>query len=335
MASFNFLERRSPIKPIMPTPRPRRTARDVLTPESLRLLAEIARLGGLAQAARANGLAPSALSHRLRGIEDALDVLLFDRRAKRLQPTPAGAELLREGTQMLAALDTLAQRVRRVASGWEAQFTIAVDAIIVKSTVLELCERLLQTDCPTQLRLRDETLSGTLEALTSGAADLALGVAEGLPPDGLNSLALGEVEFVFAVAPHHPLARGSSPLGDAQIAPHRVVAVADSATRGRGLSIGLQSGQAVFTVATMRDKLDAQLRGLGCGWLPRPLAQAFLTSGRLVARPTEQPPRVVGVHALWRAAPAAQMGATLRWWVAALQAPATRSALLQRAGVTA
>ena len=39
------------------------------------------------------------------------------------------------------------------------------------------------------------------------------------------------------------------------------------------LSYGLLGGQDVFTVATMQDKLDAQLRGLGSGgraaWMPR------------------------------------------------------------------
>ncbi len=35
----------------------------------------------------------------------------------------------------------LAQRVKRVATGWEPQFTIAVDGIIDKLTVMELCEQ--------------------------------------------------------------------------------------------------------------------------------------------------------------------------------------------------
>ena len=42
---------------------------------------------------------------------------------------------------------------------------------------MELCESFFALGPPTRLRLRDETLSGTLEALTSGQADLAIGVA--------------------------------------------------------------------------------------------------------------------------------------------------------------
>jgi hypothetical protein len=57
-----------------------------------------------------------------------LDVLLFDRRSRRAQLTPAGAELLRAGEHLLLELDAVAQRVQRIATGWEAQLTIAADA---------------------------------------------------------------------------------------------------------------------------------------------------------------------------------------------------------------
>lgn len=307
------------------TPQPAHT---VLTPDTLSLLADVARLGSLAAAARARGMAPSALTYRVRQVEDALDVLLFDRRSRHARPTAAGTELLREGQNVLGALDALAQRVRRVATGWEATFTIAVDSIIVKATVLDLCEKLLAQQPPTRLRLRDETLTGTLEALTSGAADLALGVADGLHGDAIGSVPLGEVAFVFAVAPHHPLARHTAPLSDPQIAQHRVVAVADTVSRGQGMTLGLLNGQDVLTVATMQDKLEAQLRGLGCGSLPVALAQPYLDSGRLVACATLTPPRSVQVRAAWRHQ--GQPGLALQWWQQALASPPTRSALLDR-----
>jgi DNA-binding transcriptional LysR family regulator len=44
---------------------------------------------------------PSALTYRVRQIEDALDVLLFDRSVAPGPLTAAGAELLREGDRLL------------------------------------------------------------------------------------------------------------------------------------------------------------------------------------------------------------------------------------------
>ena len=72
-------------------------ARDVLTPESLNMLQTIARLGSFAAAARDMGLVPSALSYRVRQMEDTLDVLLFDRSSRQARLTAAGEELLSEG----------------------------------------------------------------------------------------------------------------------------------------------------------------------------------------------------------------------------------------------
>eukprot|EP01041_Mallomonas_annulata_P023647 gene23647-44210_t len=71
--------------------------RDVLTPDALGMLDAIHRTGSMAAAARELGLVPSAVTYRVRQVEDALDVLLFDRSSRQAQLTQAGKELLREG----------------------------------------------------------------------------------------------------------------------------------------------------------------------------------------------------------------------------------------------
>src|SRR5665811_432356 len=152
--------------------------RSALTPESIGLIDAVHRSGSMAAAARALGVVPSALTYRIRQVEDALDVLLFDRSSRQAKLTEAGAELLREGARLLEEIDAVANRVKRVATGWEPQFTIAVDSIISKATVMELCESFFSLNPPTRIKLRDETLSGTLEALALGQADLALGVTD-------------------------------------------------------------------------------------------------------------------------------------------------------------
>ena len=306
------------------------TARDVLTPDALAMLQTIAATGSFAAAARDLGVVPSALTYRVRQIEDALDVLLYDRSSRQARLTEAGAELLREGGRLLADIDAVANRVKRVATGWEPQLTIAVDSIISKATVMELCESFFTLNPPTRIKLRDETLSGTLEALTSGQADLALGVADAGTSAGIHSKPLGDVSFVYAVAPHHPLATAPEPLKDELIRQHRAIAVADTITRGGGLTIGLLGGQDVFTVATMKDKLDAQLRGLGSGFVPECMAGAFIETGRLVVRQVERPQRIIRVNYAWRSVAKSGHGRALAWWLEQLESTATRAALLER-----
>ena len=305
------------------------TPRDWLTPEALLMLQTIAQKGSFAAAARALNLVPSALTYRVRQLEDALDVLLFDRSARQAVPTAAGQELLHEATRLLDDMDAVANRVRRIATGWEAVFTVAVDSIISRTVVMDLCASFLALGATTRLRLRYETLSGTLAALTSGQADLALGVVPGpgLPSD-IRHAELGPVPFVYAVATHHPLAQAPEPLTDALLAQHRAVAVADSVSRGTGLTIGLQGGQDVFTVPDMQSKLEAQLRGLGGGFLPESLARPYIESGMLVAKQVHTP-RNNTCHYAWRDSKQAPAGQALRWWLTQLERPASRDALLR------
>ena len=303
----------------------------VLTPESFAMLDAVATTGGFAPAARLLGVVPSALSYRVRQMEDALDVLLFDRRSRNARLTPAGSELLREGRRLREEVNAVAQRVKRIATGWEPELTIAVDSLISRQVVFDLCEQFLALGAPTRLRLRSETLSGTWEALAAGKADLAIGgVFETGSPAGYQTRPLGEMPFVFAVAPGHPLAHAAEPLPDELIARHRVVAVADSTQRGAGLSVGLLPGQDVFTVPTMQGKLEIHLRGLGCGFLPLYLVRPHVDAGRLVVKTVQQRgERVARTHYAWRSARRNQQGLALNWWLAALDSVHTRRALLE------
>ncbi len=326
----------------MPKPTSPASPRDVLTPDALAMLQAVAASGSFAAAARALNLVPSAVTYRVRQMEDALDVLLFDRSSRQAQLTAAGAELLRDGERLLFEIDAIANRVKRVAGGWESQLTIAVDGVLSMATVMELVDAFLRLAPATRLRLRDETLSGTLEALLSGQADLALGVAfDGATSPGVACKPIGDLPFVYTVAPHHPLAALPEPLTDDLLQRHRAIAVADTTLRGSGVTLGLLAGPQVLTVPTMHAKLDAQLRGLGGGFVPEPMARPFIESGRLVQKAVDRPPRVARLGYAWRGGASGgrvagkngqltMPGRALQWWLAQLDSPATRRALLEQ-----
>jgi DNA-binding transcriptional LysR family regulator len=318
----------------------------VLTPDALLMMDTIDRTGSFAAAARELGKVPSALTYSVRQLEEALDVLLFDRSSRQAQLTAAGSELLHEGRRLLSEMAAVANRVRRVASGWETQLAISVEDILSMPTVFELvqafCEvrevREVRSEKPdsggpaTRLRLRSDVLSGTWEALVSGQVDLAIGVTDRMAnPGGIELRPLGELPFVFCVAPHHPLAAGTDVLTDAVLVHHRAVAVADTAQRMTPITVNLLPGQDVLTVPTMRTKLEALLRCLGCGFLPEPLARPHLEAGHLVAKETARGNPVANLHYAWRADRGPQsLGRALQWWLAQLESPTTRKALIER-----
>ena len=308
-------------------------ARNVLTPEALAMMDIIARTGSFAAAARELGKVPSALTYNVRQLEDALDVLLFDRRSRQAKLTAAGEELLNEGRRLLDQIDAVANRVKRVATGWETQLTVAIDGVLSRLTVFELCEAFFSLSPGTRLRLRTEVLAGTWEALSSGQADLAIGVRVGpdaAAPAGMQARPLGDMAFVFAVAPHHPLAAYDGTIPEAELLRHRAIAVADSAQRLAPVTVNLLPGQDVFTVASTQAKMEAQLRCLGCGYLPEPLARDHIAAGRLVVKPTQRSQQSVQLGYAWRSTHGAGPGLALRWWLDQLESPATRRALLER-----
>jgi DNA-binding transcriptional LysR family regulator len=313
-----------------------------LTPDALVMMDTIARTGSFAAAARELGKVPSALTYSVRQLEEALDVLLFDRSSRQAQLTAAGSELLHEGRRLLHEMDSVANRVRRVASGWESQVSISVEDILSIPTLFELVQSFYEacTGQPgrdragamTRLRLRTEVLTGTWEALVTGQVDLAIGVsALHINPGGIELRPLGDIAFIFCVAPHHALAGVAGPLTDAQMLLHRAVAVADSAQRLAPMTVNLLPGQDVLTVPNMRLKLEAQLRGLGCGFLPEPLARPHLEAGHLVQKETTRNANIAPLHYAWRADRGmASLGRALQWWLQQLESPTTRRALVER-----
>lgn len=311
--------------------------RNVLTPEALAMMDSIARSGSFAAAAREMGKVPSALTYSVRQLEDALDVLLFDRRSRQAQLTAAGQELLSEGRRLLQEIDAVANRVRRVATGWETELTIAVDDALARRALFELFESFYQLEGgehgegpPTRLKLRSEVLSGTWEALVSGQADLAIGTPPQLPGSAVQCEPLGELELLFCVAPHHPLAEAEEPLAASTLAAHRVIAVADTARQLTPITAGIVPGQDVLTVPSMATKLECLLRGLGCGGIPASMARRHLEAGRLVHKATYQGRRMATLHYAWRDGGGQQPGKALAWWLERLKSPATRRALLEQ-----
>lgn len=299
-----------------------------LSPDALHMVLTIARTGSFAAAARELGKVPSALTYSVRQLEDALDVLLFDRRSRQARLTAAGEELLREGTLLLQQMDAVANRVKRIAAGWETELTVVVDKAIAPHAVFDLMEAFLALKPPTRLKMRSEVMTGTWEPLLLGEADLAIGISsDRLSAPDIRCEPIGAHHFVLAVSPRHPLATEPEPLSPATVAAHRIIAVADSAKRLPTMTSGILPGQDVLTVPSMAAKLEAQLRGMGIGYLPEPMVRSHEAAGRLVRRTVAGPARSFETHYAWRQG-AAQPGMALAWWLQQLDSPKTRQSLL-------
>lgn len=295
-----------------------------ITLDALLILDAIDTRGSFSAAAAALNRVPSAITHAVAKLEDDLGFPLFDRVGRRAHLNAAGRGMLEDGRAVLRAAGELECRARRVATGWEPELAIAVNALVDARSLFPLIERFYAEAGPTRLRLSTEVLGGCWDALATGRADLAIGATDGPPASGYLTRPLAEVEFAFCVAPHHPLADAPEPLTDAALRPHRVVAIADSSRALAARSFGLQEGERL-TVADHACKLAAQRAGLGVGHLPRGEAEREAAAGRLVIKTLAAPMPSHRLHLAWRAR---QEGKALAWLSEHLQMPQWRPRML-------
>jgi len=297
-----------------------------LSLDGLLVLDAIARKGSFAAAAEELHRVPSAITYTVQKLEQDLGVQLFDRSGHRARLTPAGDELLKDGRHLLRAAVDLECRVQRVAKGWETELRIAHDGLIPGARIMPLVEAFYREASGTRLRLATEVLGGCWDALVSGRADLCIGAPGEPPPEaGYTVRHLGEVEWLFAAAPGHPLTQAAQPIPTSVVMDHRIVMVADSSRSLPPRSSGMAGGADSLTVSTLEAKLEAQLEGLGVGFLPRHLAAPLVAEGRLVRLEVEEARERTHLQIAWRPRDA---GKALKWWVAKLEDPAVRAALL-------
>jgi len=278
----------------------------------------IARRGSFSAAAKELFRVPSTISYTVAKLEEDLGVQIFERFGPRVVLTAAGEELLREGRYLLKAAGDLESRVRRVASGWETEFTLGMDSALAPLGLQDDIRAFYGAADQTRLRIVKEALSGTWESLLDRRVDLLVGAAgEGPSGGGYTAEPIGTMRFVFVVAPAHPLAAMQRRLDKADLAGHRAVSVADSVRLLQARTVGLLFGQDTLTVPDMQTKYEFQLAGLGFGFLPEAWARPDIDCGRLVEKEVEEPKPDETLYMAWRSG---EEGQALRWWRERLRA---------------
>ncbi|MDO9050312.1 MAG: LysR family transcriptional regulator [Methylotenera sp.] len=282
--------------------------------DALEVIDAIARKGSFAAAAESLFRVPSALTYTVRKLEADLGVTLFDRSGHRANLTEAGAELLNEGRHLLDAAQALESRVKRIATGVETDIGIAISDLFNGEPIYEILQDFYAQGFGTRVKLMREVFGGSWDALLSGRADISIGAPGEAPSGGgYSTKLLGHLDFVFAVACNHPLATFAEPLDNQDIIQHRAVAAADSSRNLPPRTSGILSGQDVLTVPDMQSKLEAQVIGLGVGYLPKKLAQRYVEQGKLIIKQVAEPKTLAPTFLAWRYHRKSSMGKAQQW----------------------
>jgi DNA-binding transcriptional LysR family regulator len=292
---------------------------DTVTLDQLRMLAAIEEAGSFTAAARKLQRAQSAVSHAIAVLEGHLGVTLFDRSSRMPVLTPEGQAVLEDARVVLARAERLKARARGMASGQEAEITIAASVVLPRAALVSVL-RVLRTEFPSlSVRLFVEEVGGAPQLVADGTADLGIVGAPSLrasPADGTERIAIGFVDIVAVAAPDHPLAGLKRTLIEADLLDHRQL-VPTSRALPRYANRMVQD---VWEVADLAVRCDMMRAGMGWGTAPLHMVEADIAAGRLIqlditARPDEA--MRVPLYAIHRTTQAP--GPAGRWLTNALQ----------------
>ena len=284
----------------------------LITLDALQTLDAIERRHSFAAAAEELHRVPSAVSYTINKLEDDLGVALFDRSRRKAELTAIGRLVLTEGRKILKAAEQLTALARQAADGWEVELRICIDSILSCDPVYDLIEAFQRVQPKTEIRLTEEVLGGSWDALSDDRCDLVIG-AEGAPPaPGFALHSLGKVKFGFAVAAGHALTERPQPLPASAIQDYPTVIVADSSQRLPVRSAGLLDGRSRIIVPTIEHKIEVHCKGLGVGYLPLHRIMQQLADGRLEILALDAPRPPVEISVAWRRG---NTGKALKWFV--------------------
>lgn len=268
-----------------------------ITIDALKVLDAIDRKGSFAGAANELFRVPSAISYTVQKLEEDLNVAIFDRTGHRAALTPAGRYLLEEGRTLLEAAENLAHTTRQVAQGWETRLRVGFNSLLPAECLFPAVKEFYELGVPVEVQLVEEVFAGSWDALQSRRVDLVVGADQISKPAGsFTTTPLGEMRFVYAIAPDHPLATATQPLTEEDIAPFPAAVAADTSRSLPPGHAGIFRRQRTITVANIDQKIAVQQAGLAVGWLPEARVRDQLADGRLIALDVHEPRQPIMLH---------------------------------------
>jgi len=162
--------------------------------------------GGFQKAAETLHVTQTAVTQRLRNLEDFLGVTLIERTTRSVALTRIGRDFLPQARRLLAELSTALTEIRETGRAQRGDVSIAC----VPTAGVQYLPRILQEYAArypqNRIKVLDHASSGVAEAVLRREAEFGINIGGSLPPE-LESLPLMEDQFVLICRDDHALAR--------------------------------------------------------------------------------------------------------------------------------
>jgi DNA-binding transcriptional LysR family regulator len=256
----------------------------------------VARERSFTRAAAQLGVSQSALSHRIRGVEERLGLRLLSRTTRSVAPTEAGERLIRGLDPLLRGLDETLADLRelhdRPSGTVRINASMAGAEILMRHVVPAFAARFpeVQLDIVTEGRWVDIVADGF---------DAGVRLAEAVPRDMIAIPFGGDERFVAVAAPAYLAAHGT-PATPADLMRHVCLRFRmpggklyrwEFERRGGELKLDVPG---TVTLDNMRLTRAGALAGLGIAFIPVGLVRDALDRGALVSLLDEWTPPFPG-----------------------------------------
>jgi len=234
--------------------------------------------GGFQAAAQQLHRSHPAVFAAVARLERQLGFELLDRSGYRVALTAAGESFHRRARGLLRELGNLRDHAAHLAAGEESELRVVLGDFCPRPALLEKLARFFATQPRTRLQLYFESVSGPLERLLDGEADLILHRVDKTDPR-LEWLDLGEVDFIPVIAP--ALLANDLDNRPEQLRSLTQCVMRDSARHSPPVDYFTLKDAPQCTVPDQAMKKELVLHGLAWGHLPRHLIAGELADGRL------------------------------------------------------
>lgn len=252
--------------------------------EQWRTLQAVVEQGGFAQAAAYLHRSQSAVSYAVQRLQDNLGIPVLRIEGRRAVLTEAGKTVLRRARQILRDAEALESLAHELKAGWEAEIQLVVDAAFPTEILMEALKAFAPHDRGTQVLMQEVVLSGAMDALRDGSADLV--ISADLPESVLADELL-EIEFIAVAHADHPLHQRSRLLEFSDLLREMQIVIRDSG-QYQVTDHGWLESEHRWTVSSIERALSTVMHGLGFAWLPRHRVLPHLQTGQLKVLPLAQ-----------------------------------------------
>jgi LysR family transcriptional regulator, carnitine catabolism transcriptional activator len=263
----------------------------------MRAFVAIGRLASFTQAAALLHTTQPALSARIRELEDALAVRLFDRNTRSVQLTRAGEDLLPVVEQVLNDLGSVIERAKDVAARNTGRVAVAALPSVSSELLPATVARIRRRHPGITIGLRDAVADRVIELIRNREVDFGVTSVGGDP--GFEFIPLGSDRIVAVLPREHPLA-GRRKLTLAMLVEHPLILMdRDSSVRhmvdATYAALGRMSAP-MFEATFMSTAVGLVRAGLGVTLLPSS-AHEVRTATDLAVRTIDHPglERTIGV----------------------------------------